>query len=171
MVFQGYDQLFHWKTVLENIIYPLNLKFRKLKKAERLEIALHFLEMVKLSGFKNAYPRQLSGGMRQRVAIARAFAIKPKILLMDEPFGALDAQTRNTLQNELIEIWQKTETTIVFITHNIQESIILGNKIMVLSQIPAKIRLFMQNSLEIPRMPETVEFMKLWKKLYNNLEI
>jgi NitT/TauT family transport system ATP-binding protein len=90
---------------------------------------------------------------------------------MDEPFGALDAQTRSILQKELQEIWQKTKTTIIFITHNIQESIILGNKILVMSRIPAQIKLFLDNNLDIPRMPETREFMDLWKKLYKNLDV
>lgn len=171
MVFQDYDQLFHWKTVFDNVIYPINYQNKHTSKRERTRIAEDFLKMVNLSEFSDAYPSQLSGGMRQRVAIARALALQPKILLMDEPFGALDAQTRSILQKELIGIWEKTNITIIFITHNIQESIILGNKIMVLSQLPAYIKLLIDNPLPLPRIPETIEFMELWKKLYNNLDI
>ncbi len=171
MVFQEFNQLFHWKTVWENIIYPLNLNHRNKTKKEREEIASKFLEMVNLKDFKNAYPRQLSGGMCQRVAIARALAIGPKILLMDEPFGALDAQTRSILQKELMDIWNKTDITIIFITHNIQESILLGNKIMVLSRIPAAIKVLVDNTIPFPRMPETPEFMDLWKELYSTLDV
>jgi len=171
MVFQEFNQLFHWKTVWENVIYPLNLNHRHKAKKEKESIANKFLEMVNLKDFKNAYPRQLSGGMCQRVAIARALALGPKILLMDEPFGALDAQTRSILQKELINIWKKTNITIIFITHNIQESIILGNKIMVLSRIPATIKVFIDNTMPFPRMPETPEFMNLWKRLYDNLDV
>jgi NitT/TauT family transport system ATP-binding protein len=171
MVFQEFNQLFHWKTVWENIVYPLNLNHGDKTKKEKEEIACRFLEMVNLRDFKNAYPRQLSGGMCQRVAIARALAIGPKILLMDEPFGALDAQTRSILQKELMDIWDKTDITIIFITHNIQESILLGNKIMVLSRIPADIKVLIDNTMPFPRMPETTEFMDLWKKLYSMLDI
>lgn len=171
MVFQDFNQLFQWKSVLDNVVYPLRLTSKHKNKKELVETAEHYLRMVHLNDFFNAYPNQLSGGMRQRVAIARALAIQPKILLMDEPFGALDAQTRSILQKELQEIWQKTKTTIIFITHNIQESIILGNKILVMSRIPAQIKLFLDNNLDIPRMPETREFMDLWKKLYKNLDV
>ncbi|MEA2016073.1 MAG: ABC transporter ATP-binding protein [Actinomycetota bacterium] len=171
MVFQEFNQLFHWKTVWENIIYPLNLNHRNKTKKEKEEIAGRFLEMVKLKDFKNAYPKQLSGGMCQRVAIARALAIGPKILLMDEPFGALDAQTRSILQKELMDIWNKTEIIIIFITHNIQESILLGNKIIVLSQIPAVIKVMIDNTMPFPRKPETPEFMDLWNKLYSTLDV
>ena len=171
MVFQDFNQLFAWKTVLENVIFPLELNKKYSSKEERKEKAISYLKMVHLDGFFDAYPNQLSGGMRQRVAIARALALGPKVLLMDEPFGALDAQTRSILQLELIKIWQKTNVTIIFITHNIQESIILGNKILVMSTTPGTVKLFIDNKLGIPRKPETPEFMELWNVLYNNLDV
>jgi NitT/TauT family transport system ATP-binding protein len=171
MVFQDFNQLFPWKTVLENVVYPLKLNNLYNSNTERKERAEHFLQMVHLQDFLNAYPNQLSGGMRQRVAIARSLALNPKVLLMDEPFGALDAQTRAILQQEILNIWQETGTTIIFITHNIQESIILGSKITVLSKLPASIKLFIENEIPIPRLPETPEFMKLWHTLYGELDV
>ena len=170
MVFQDFNQLFPWKTVEENIIFPL--KFNKISnnKAELNDIAEEFMDIVNLKQFRNAYPNQLSGGMRQRVAIARSLALNPKVLLMDEPFGALDAQTRAVLQKELYQLWKKFKTTIIFITHNVQEAIILGNKIIVLGLMPATIKIEKSNKIPYPRMPETKEFMSMWKELYENLE-
>lgn len=124
MVFQDFNQLFPWKTVEKNIQYPLCLRGIKDNKILK-EISDEALKKVKLSGVEKYYPHQLSGGMKQRVAIAKALALKPKIILMDEPFAALDAMTRNTLQEELLNIQQKEECTILFITHNIQEAIVL----------------------------------------------
>lgn len=170
MVFQDFNQLFQWKTVVGNVIDAVRLVRNGVGKKEARETAEDALRMVHLDKFLDAFPNQLSGGMRQRVAIARALAIHPKVLLMDEPFGALDAQTRAILQKELQSIWQKTGITVIFITHNIQESILMGNRIMVMSQAPAKVKVFHENHLEIPRMPETPEFMELWHHLYNNLE-
>lgn len=171
MVFQDFNQLFQWKNVLENVKYALHITNPILSKEEIKTRALRSVEMVHLEKFIKAYPNQLSGGMRQRVAIARALAIRPKVLLMDEPFGALDAQTRAILQKELLNIWLETKITIIFITHNIQESILLGNKIIVLSQSPASIKVYHENNLEIPRFPETPLFMELWNILYKNLEV
>ena len=170
MIFQDFNQLFPWKSVVDNVTYPLKLNKVGSNKEEREVIANEYLEMVNLTAFRNAYPNQLSGGMRQRVAIARSLALQPKVLLMDEPFGALDAQTRAILQKELLVLWEKYKTTIIFITHNVQESIILGSKVMVLSLCPAKIKLMTENPLESPRMPETSEFMAFWRELYGKLD-
>jgi len=170
MVFQDFNQLFPWKTVEENIIFPLKFNNISKNKAELKEIAEEFMDIVHLKKFRNAYPNQLSGGMRQRAAIARSLALNPKVLLMDEPFGALDAQTRAILQKELLLLWKKFNTTIIFITHNVQEAIILGSKIMVLGLMPATVKIEQENTIPYPRMPETKEFMDLWKILYEQLE-
>ncbi len=169
MVFQEFDQLFPWHTVLGNVVFALRLK--GLSKAEHLSRARQFLTMVGLSGFEKAYPHQLSGGMKQRAAIARSLALDPEILLMDEPFGSLDAQTRTILQSELVRIWQEVGSTIIFITHNIQEAILLGDRVLVMSAQPGRIKAVVDNHLPRPRMPETPEFMDLWHKLYGMLEV
>ncbi len=170
MVFQDFNQLFPWKTVIENVIYPLKLNKVSGDMKVLTRRAEEFLELVHLSEFKHAYPNQLSGGMRQRVAIARSLALNPKVLVMDEPFGALDAQTRSILQKELKTLWRKFKTTIIFITHNVQEAILLGSKVMVLSLSPARIKYYEENPLPEPRMPETPEFMDLWHTLYDQLD-
>ena len=167
-VFQEFDQLFPWRTVIDNITYAL--KVSGVKKEEREERAMHYLEMVNLHDFARAFPHQLSGGMKQRAAIARSLALNPEILLMDEPFGSLDAQTRSILQSELVRIWQKVGSTIIFITHNIQEAILLGDRVMVMSPAPGKIKDIIKVDIKRPRLPETPEFMKLWHQLYGLLE-
>ena len=126
--------------------------------------------MVNLADFGKAYPHQLSGGMKQRAAIARSLALNPEILLMDEPFGSLDAQTRAILQAELVRIWQKIGSTIIFITHNIQEAILLGDRVMVMSPNPGTVKEIVDIKISRPRLPETPEFMALWHKLYGLLE-
>lgn len=168
MVFQEFDQLFPWRNVIGNITYAL--KVSGVKKEERKKQAMHFLEMVNLKDFARAFPHQLSGGMKQRAAIARSLALNPEILLMDEPFGSLDAQTRSILQAELVRIWQRVGSTIIFITHNIQEAILLGDRVMVMSTAPGKIKDIVDVDIKRPRLPETPEFMKLWHKLYGLLE-
>jgi NitT/TauT family transport system ATP-binding protein len=169
MVFQEFDQLFPWRTVLGNVEFALKLK--GLSKEERKSRARQFLSMVGLTGFENAYPHQLSGGMKQRAAIARSLALDPEILLMDEPFGSLDAQTRTILQSELVRIWEEVGSTIIFITHNIQEAILLGDRVLVMSARPGRIKTVIENHLPRPRMPETPEFMELWHELYGMLEV
>lgn len=136
MVFQSYT-LFPWLTIRKNIEFGLRLK--NINKKERTEISDYFLKMVSLENFANSYPKELSGGMRQRVAIARALANNPKILLMDEPFGALDAQTRIEMQQLLLKIWKKEKTTIFFITHDIDEAIFLSQRIYVMKAHPGRI--------------------------------
>lgn len=137
IVLQGYA-LFPWRTVRQNIEYGLEIK--KLKKAARREISDHFIDLVDLKGFENSYPYELSGGMKQRVAIARALAYDPEVLLMDEPFAAVDAQTREILQEELLRIWDKTGKTIIFITHSIEEAVFLADRVVVMETNPGTIK-------------------------------
>lgn len=169
MVFQEFDQLFPWRTVFGNVVFALRLK--GLSRTEREPRARQFLNMVGLGGFENAYPHQLSGGMKQRAALARSLALDPEILLMDEPFGSLDAQTRTILQSELVRIWEEIGSTIIFITHNIQEAILLGDRVLVMSSRPGRIKEIVDISIPRPRMPETPEFMALWHELYGMLEV
>ena len=164
MVFQDFNQLFPWKTVEKNIQYPLCLRGIKDKKILK-EISDEALKKVKLSGVEKYYPHQLSGGMKQRVAIAKALALKPKIILMDEPFAALDAMTRNTLQEELLNIQQKEECTILFITHNIQEAIVLGTRIMVM-QTKGKIVVDEYNQIVRPVTPASVGYGAVWERMH-----
>jgi NitT/TauT family transport system ATP-binding protein len=133
IVLQGYA-LFPWRTVRQNVEYGLEIK--KVKKHKRKEISDQFIELVDLRGFEDCFPYELSGGMRQRVAIARALAYDPEVLLMDEPFAAVDAQTRETLQDELLTIWEKTDKTIIFITHSIEEAVFLADRVAVMSSGP-----------------------------------
>lgn len=139
MVFQEFDQLPPWKTVLENVMFPL-LVSTPAGKAEAREKALHFLAKVGLSAFADAWPHTLSGGMKQRVAIARALAMQPKVLLMDEPFAALDALTRRNMQQELMDLWSDAPFTLLFVTHSIDEALLIGNRILLLSPHPGRVR-------------------------------
>ncbi|MDO9516952.1 MAG: ABC transporter ATP-binding protein [Methanosarcinaceae archaeon] len=148
MVFQEYS-LFPWRTVIDNVAFGPQMQ--GIKKKESLKIAEKYLELVGLEQFKNSFPYELSGGMRQRVAIARALATEPQVLLMDEPFGALDAQTRNTLQYELLEIWGKKNVTIMFVTHSMDEAVFLADRIVVMSARPGKIRDIINVDLPRPR--------------------
>ena len=136
VVFQDFA-LFPWRTVLKNIVY--GLEERRVKWQEQLEIAKRYITLVGLQGFENKYPHQLSGGMKQRVSIARALANDPLLLLMDEPFSALDAQTRTLMQYELSRIWEKTRKSFLYITHHIQEAVFLGDYVVVLSRRPGRI--------------------------------
>ena len=137
IVFQHFA-LFPWKTVRGNILY--GLERQGMPKAEREKRALDFIELVGLTGFEDSYPSQLSGGMKQRTAIARTLAFDPTILLMDEPFGALDAQTRGLMQSELLRIWQRTPKTVIFVTHDVQEAVYLADRVAVMSARPGKIK-------------------------------
>ena len=139
VVFQEFDQLPPWKTVLQNVVFPLRVA-RKLSRAEARERALHFLDKVGLSRFADAYPHTLSGGMKQRVAIARALAMQPRVLLMDEPFAALDALTRRRMQEELLRLWSDERFTLLFVTHSIEEALIVGNRILLLTPHPGRVR-------------------------------
>ncbi len=137
VVFQGYA-LFPWQTVAQNV--ETGLDIRGVEKRKRREIAMDYINMVGLSAFANRYPHELSGGMKQRVAIARALAYDPDVLLMDEPFGALDAQTREILQTELVKIWEASKKTIVFITHSLDEAIYLSDRVAIMTARPGKVK-------------------------------
>ena len=136
MVFQHFG-LFPWKTVFANVAYGLRLAGAS--KSEIAERVPHFIKLVGLTGFENAYPYQLSGGMQQRCGLARALAIEPRVLLMDEPFAAVDAQTREILQLELLRIWQMRPTTMIFVTHSIEEAVLMGHRVVVLKGRPARV--------------------------------
>lgn len=153
MVFQEFDQLLPWKTVKQNVIFTL-VKSGKLKARTAEERALHYIEKVNLTKFVNSYPHMLSGGMKQRVAIARAMAMEPDILLMDEPFAALDALTRRKMQEELLQLWDDTRFTVLFVTHSILEAITVGNCILLLSPHPGQVKAEL-NSSGIDEVDET----------------
>jgi len=139
MVFQEFDQLLPWRTVRQNVLFPL-LASGRLGRAAAERRAAGYIEKVNLGKFAHVYPHMLSGGMKQRVAIARAMAMEPDILLMDEPFAALDALTRRKMQEELLQLWQDTRFTMLFVTHSIEEAIIVGNRILVLSPHPGQVK-------------------------------
>ncbi|AZD05611.1 Taurine transport ATP-binding protein TauB [Pseudomonas chlororaphis] len=139
VVFQEFDQLPPWKTVKQNVMFPL-LASNTLNRREAEERALHYLDKVGLAAFADAYPHTLSGGMKARVAIARALAMQPKILLMDEPFAALDALTRRKMQEELLLLWEEVRFTLLFVTHSIEEALVVGNRILLLSPHPGRVR-------------------------------
>lgn len=146
MVFQGYT-LYPWLTVAQNVAFGLEL--RKLPRTQRRERVSYYLNVVGLTAFANAYPKQLSGGMKQRVAIARALANEPEVLLMDEPFGALDAQTKEQMQQFLLNLWEQTHTTVLMITHDVEEAIFLSQRVYVMGSRPGRLK------LEIPvALPE-----------------
>lgn len=170
VVFQGYA-LFPWRTVIENI--AVGLEIRGIPKAQRLRTAREYLDLVGLTGFDNRYSHEISGGMKQRVAIARSLAYQPDVLLMDEPFGALDAQTREVLQDELLQIWEKHRKTIVFITHSLDEAIFLSDRVAVMTQRPGTIKEILDIDLPRPRNAElrnTEAFVHLRQRAWNVLK-
>jgi NitT/TauT family transport system ATP-binding protein len=162
MVFQEYS-LFPWRTVIDNIAFGLEMQGVPLN--ERSRVAEHYLKLVNLAQFRDSYPTELSGGMRQRVAVARALALDPVLLLMDEPFGALDAQTRNMLQKELLEIWEATKKTIIFITHSVDEAVYLADRIFVLTPRPGRICQIFPIEITRPRDRTSVEFAQLRRQV------
>ncbi len=152
VVFQQYA-LFPWRTVLKNVTFGLEMK--KVPKDEAKETALKYIKAVGLEGFEDAYPKELSGGMKQRVAIARAYAVNPEVLLMDEPFGAVDAQTRTQLQSELLNMWQEERKTCFFITHDVDEAIVLAQRVVIMSARPGRIKEIVNIDIPYPRDQET----------------
>jgi len=158
MVFQE-KGIFPWKTVLENVAF--GLKMRDVPEDRRHEVAKRFIRKVNLDGFEGAYPHQLSGGMKQRVDIARAFANDPEILLMDEPFGDLDAQTKRTLQNELVTLWQERPKTVIYVTHDIEEAIRLGDRLGVMTDRPGSIAELIDIDLDRPRTRENLDLARM----------
>lgn len=170
VVFQQYA-LFPWLTVLKNVEFGLKLKGMNAKDAEAE--AMKYLKMVDLEQFAQSFPKELSGGMKQRVAIARAYAVNPQVLLMDEPFGALDAQTRTQLQTELLITWEKEMKTCFFITHDVEEAIILAQRVVIMSARPGRIKEIVEIDIPYPRTQETkmtAEFLELknyiWSRVY-----
>ncbi len=151
MIFQNTNQLLPWKSVLENIVFPLKAQYSHFKKEILQTIAKEYMSLVGMSAFADYYPYQLSGGMKQRTALARALALKPSILLMDEPFSSLDAMTRSSLQDLLTEIWQKVNSTILFVTHDIEEAMRLSTKIVVMDFAPNSVKGIIKNDLSFPR--------------------
>ena len=170
VVFQGYA-LFPWRTVLQNI--EVGLEIRGVPKAKRRVIADEYLELVGLTGFGQRYPHEISGGMKQRVAIARSLAYQPEVLLMDEPFAALDAQTREILQGELLRIWEQRRKTIVFITHSLDEAIFLSDRIAVMTRRPGTIKQIIDVPLPRPRAAEvrnSADFIRLRQQAWDILK-
>ena len=164
MVFQEYS-LFPWMTVAENVAFGLEMK--GIDKETRTAKALEFIELVGLKQFQNSYPHELSGGMRQRVAIARALATDPAVLLMDEPFGALDARTRNTMQRELLAICERTKKTVLFVTHSVDEAVFLSDRVIIMSARPGKIQEIVEINLPRPRDRTAPDFGDLRRHILN----
>ena len=166
IVFQHFA-LFPWKTVRANVLY--GLERQGMAKQERLAKAQQFIDMVGLKGFEDSYPSQLSGGMRQRAAIARTLAIDPEILLMDEPFGALDAQTRSLMQTELLSIWRRSPKTVVFVTHDVQEAVFLAQRIAVMSARPGRIKEIVECNFDHsdPDLFKTKPFVEMVDHVWN----
>lgn len=173
MVFQQ-DSLLPWKTVTENVGYGLTIS--GMRRREAADIGMRFIKMAGLQGFENHYPHQLSGGMRQRVNVARALAVDPKILLLDEPFAALDAQTREIMQTELLRIWNESRTTVLLITHQIDEAVFLSDRVVVFSARPGSVRadidipLQRPRELAVKRSPGFTELVdRIWKLIENEV--
>jgi len=169
VVFQGYA-LFPWRTVLKNVMFGLEMK--RMPKDQAEKIAKKYIRAVGLEGFEHAYPKELSGGMRQRVAIARAYAADPEVLLLDEPFGALDAQTRVQLQSELLNTWEHEKKTCFFITHDVDEAIILAQRVIIMSARPGRIKKIVDIDIPYPRTQATKtdpRFLELKTEIWNEV--
>ena len=167
VVFQDFAQLFPWRTVRANVEFGLEMK--GVPPKERRETALEFLRLVKLEKFTESFPHQLSGGMQQRAAIARSLAYNPAVLLMDEPFAALDAMTRDEMQKMLTDIWSETQKTVIYITHNVSEAVYLGDKVVVLRAHPGSIKTIIDINLPRYRDPLSREFVDLQKQVLDSL--
>jgi len=167
IVFQDFAQLFPWRTALGNVAFGLEMK--GVPKAEREAIAMKQLELVKLEKFARSYPHHLSGGMQQRVAIARALAYNPAVLLMDEPFAALDALTREEMQRLLADVWRETRKTVIYVTHNVAEAVFLADRVVVMTPHPGTVKAELPIRLSRPRDPLSVEFLEYQKELLRHL--
>jgi ABC-type nitrate/sulfonate/bicarbonate transport system ATPase subunit len=167
VVFQDFAQLFPWRTALGNVAFGLEMK--GVPKQERDAIALEQLALVKLDKFARSYPHHLSGGMQQRVAIARALAYNPAVLLMDEPFAALDALTRDDMQRLLADVWRETGKTVIYVTHNVAEAVYLADRVVVMTPHPGKLKSEIEIRLPRPRDPLSVEFLDYQKQLLHQL--
>ena len=168
VVFQRYA-LFPWKTVMGNV--EINQKFKGKSKAERQAAAQKYIELVGLQGFENSLPKQLSGGMQQRVGIARAYASESDIMLLDEPFGALDAQTRYSMEDEILRIWEKDRRTVIFVTNNVEEAIYLGDRIILLGGHPTGVKKEYVPDLPRPRNYTDPAFLKLRNEIVANTDL
>jgi NitT/TauT family transport system ATP-binding protein len=168
MVFQEFDQLLPWRTVLGNVLFPL-LVNRRMPRAAAEDHARSLLAKVNLTRFADVYPHMLSGGMKQRVAIARALAMEPAVLLMDEPFAALDALTRRKMQEELVALWDEVRFTVIFVTHSIEEALLIGNRILVLSPHPGRVKAELNAGHLGPADVGTSDFEALQKRIHNLL--
>jgi len=166
IVFQHFA-LFPWKTVLQNVLY--GLEKQSMERQAREERARGFIELVGLAGFEDSYPNQLSGGMKQRAAIARTLAVDPRVLLMDEPFGALDAQTRSLMQGELLRLWRRSRKTVVFVTHDVHEAVFLSERIAVMSARPGHIKELVHVAFdkEDPELQRTPAFLEMVEHVWN----
>ena len=167
IVFQDFAQLFPWRTAQRNVEFGLEMK--GVGRAERAATAQQFLRLVGLETFAHAHPHELSGGMQQRVAIARALAYNPSVLLMDEPFAALDALTRDEMQRLLVEVWRETRKTIVYVTHNVAEAVYLADRVVVLTPHPGTVKDEVKITLPRPRDPLSVEFVECQKRVVGHL--
>src|SRR5512137_1308531 len=167
VVFQDFAQLFPWRTALGNVEFGLEMK--GVPKDERSRIAREQLRLVKLDKFTSSYPHHLSGGMQQRVAIARALAYNPSVLLMDEPFAALDALTRDAMQRLLAEVWRETGKTVIYVTHNVAEAVYLADRVVVMTPHPGRVKIELPIPLARPRDPLSVEFLEYQKSLLQHL--
>jgi NitT/TauT family transport system ATP-binding protein len=167
VVFQDFAQLFPWRTALGNVAFGLEMK--GIGKAEREGIAREQLRLVKLEKFTASYPHHLSGGMQQRVAIARALAYNPAVLLMDEPFAALDALTRDDMQRLLADVWRETRKTVIYVTHNVAEAVYLADRVVVMTPHPGTVKTLVPIKLARPRDPLSVEFLEHQKQLLQEL--
>ena len=167
VVFQDFAQLFPWRTAQRNVEFGLEMK--RVPRDERAKTAQRFLGLVNLESFAGAYPHELSGGMQQRAAIARALAYNPSVLLMDEPFAALDALTRDEMQRLLVDVWRETKKTIVYVTHNVAEAVYLADRIVVLTPHPGTVRAEVKVTLPRPRDPLSVPFVECQKDVVGYL--
>ena len=167
VVFQDFAQLFPWRTALGNVSFGLEMK--GMAKDEREKIAREQLRLVKLEKFTASYPHHLSGGMQQRVAIARALAYNPAVLLMDEPFAALDALTRDDMQRLLADVWRETRKTVIYVTHNVAEAVYLADRVIVMTPHPGTVKTQIKIDLPRPRDPLSVEFLDMQKELLRHL--